>query len=373
MVVSKNRNAQLIIDKTAIFNNISNKIKRLKSGTEMFMVVKADAYGHGAVQVAAIAKAAGATGFCVALLDEAIELREAGFVEEPILVLGITDVELLPVIEKYDVTVTVSSLKWILDSKRLMPELNLHKPIKIFLALDTGMGRIGLRNLAEVQEFVGNVENDELINLQGVYTHFSTADSADNSYFEGQVQQFKKLMQGFKTKPRYVSVANSATSLWHDYTGSNVIRYGISAYGLNPSGEALESPFKLEPALSFTSELVYVKKVTAESSIGYGATYQANEAEWIGTVPVGYADGVSRKMQGFEVLVNGIRCPIVGRVCMDQFMIRLPQEFAVGTQVTIVGKDHDQVITLQDLANQCGTIHYEIACGFSNRLPRVYR
>ncbi|WP_429970526.1 alanine racemase [Fructilactobacillus sp. Tb1] len=374
MVVGRNRNAQLVIDKSAIYDNISAEINRLDDKTEMFMVVKANAYNHGAVQVAQIAKAAGATGFCVAILDEAIQLREAGFVDEPILVLGITDVEDLPLISKYNIDVTVSSVEWVKQANQVFEDLKLKNKIKMFLALDTGMGRVGLQTTNEVDEFlefINSKENNLL--LDGVFTHFSTADGKNTDYFNFQYQNFEKLMKCFKTKPRYVSVANSATSLWHKMTGSNMIRFGVAAYGLNPSGTVLASPIALKPAMSLTTELVYTKQVQPGRSIGYGATYTVADDQWIGTVPVGYADGVRRSMQGFKVLVDGHLCPIVGRVCMDQFMVKLPYKMNPGTEVVIFGKQAGKEITLQQVADQCGTIHYEIACGFTERLPRVYK
>ncbi|ANZ57331.1 alanine racemase [Fructilactobacillus lindneri] len=373
MVVGRNRDAQLIIDEDAIYANIHSEKQRLADDSEMFMVVKANAYGHGAVQVAQIAKEAGATGFCVAILDEAIQLREAGFVSEPILVLGLTDLSDLPLIYKYDVSVTVSSADWIKQAAELGRQMHFTHKIKTFLALDTGMGRIGLQTPAEVTDYLQSlhvVKNQ--IEFQGVYTHFATADEVDDKYFDFQLQNFKDLMAAIPNKPRYVSVANSATSLWHHVTGANMIRYGVAGYGLNPSGTAIEAPFTLQPALSFTSELIYVKKVASGRSIGYGATYNVDKPQWVGTIPVGYADGVCRRMKGFKVLIDGNYCPIIGRVCMDQVMVRLPYEMKLGTKVTFVGTQAGKTITLQDVAEYCGTINYEIACGFSDRLPRVY-
>ncbi|WP_395317854.1 alanine racemase [Fructilactobacillus frigidiflavus] len=374
MVVGRNRNAQLVINEDAIYTNIRAERQRLDQQTEMFMVVKANAYGHGAVQVARIAKQAGATGFCVAILDEAIQLREAGFVDEPIMVLGITDVEDLPLIAKYKVDVTVSSVAWLKQANQVFTDLHLKNKIKLFLALDTGMGRIGLQTPAEVNQFLAFLKtNANHLTLDGVFTHFATADEQKQDYFDFQYQNFKTLMKCFKTQPRYVSVANSATSLWHQITGANMIRFGVAAYGLNPSGNELTAPIELQPAMSLTTELVYVKKVNPGRAIGYGATYTVDQPQWIGTVPVGYADGVRRAMQGFQVLVDGQLCPIVGRVCMDQFMVRLPYEMKPGTEVVIFGKQGKHTITLQQVAEQCDTIHYEIACGFTERLPRVYQ
>ncbi|USS84881.1 alanine racemase [Fructilactobacillus myrtifloralis] len=373
MVIGKNRNGQILINETAIRHNVQQAVDRLPRGTELFAVVKADGYGHGAVVAARLAKQAGATGFCVAILDEAIQLREAGFVTEPILVLGLTDVAQLALIAKYQITVTVADVAWLHDAQRVKQALGLTTPIKFFLALDSGMGRIGLQTPAEVDTFVRDYATlHPDFEWQGVYTHFATADSPDQEYFDFQVANFRELLAQFPHRPRYVSVANSATDLWHSIPEANLVRYGVAMYGLNPAGTALTPPFPLVPALSLTSELVYVKQVQSGRSIGYGATYQVDTPQWIGTVPMGYADGLRRDLQGFFVLINGQRCPIVGRVCMDQLMVKLPKHLPVGTKVTIIGSDQEQTISLQEMAEYCHTIHYELACGFSTRVPRLY-
>ncbi|MCF6515869.1 alanine racemase [Lactobacillus sp. S2-2] len=373
MTIAINRKSQLIINENAVYHNINQERKLLDKDSELFMVVKANAYGHGAVKIAEIAKRAGATGFCVAVLDEAIELRKAGFIE-PILVLGLTDVNLINLIQKYDISVTVSSIDWIKEANQLIKENNFKNKIKIHLALDTGMGRIGLQSAEEVKKFIGQFEKmNKLIDLEGVFTHFSTADSDDSSYFEYQRDHFFEMMNEIPNRPKYVHVANSATSLWHDLTGSNMIRFGIAGYGYNPSGNLIEPPFELKPAMSLISELVYVKKVPEGKSIGYGATYTTKNEEWIGTVPIGYADGIRRELKGFNVLVDGHYCEIVGRICMDQLMIRLPYDIIKGTTVTFIGENQGKSILMQDVADYCQTITHAIVCGFSERLPRIYQ
>lgn len=373
MTIAINRKSQLIINENAIYHNINQEKKLLSKDSELFMVVKANAYGHGAVKIAEIAKKAGATGFCVAVLDEAIELRKAGFLE-PILVLGITDVSLINLVEKYDISVTVSSTNWLKEASQLIKENNFKNKIKIHLALDTGMGRIGLQSAEEVREFVNQFkEASSLIELEGVFTHFATADSNNNAYYEYQKKNFFDMINEIPVKPKYVHVANSATSLWHNLTGSNMIRYGIAGYGYNPSGHLMKPPFELKPAIKLISELIYVKKVSKEKSVGYGATYTTKDEEWIGTVPIGYADGIRRDLKGFHVLVDGNYCEIVGRICMDQLMIRLPYDIIEGTTVTFIGENQGKSILMQDVADYCKTITHEIVCGFSERLPRIYQ
>ncbi|UQS85003.1 alanine racemase [Apilactobacillus apisilvae] len=369
MVVATHRNAKLIIDRNALYKNILSEKQHLNKDDALFMVVKANGYGHGAIEVAKTAVKAGANGFCVAMLDEALELRHAGF-KQPILILGISRVEDVQLIAKENISVTVSSLEWLKDAQNLLRSTD--NTLKVHLGLDTGMGRIGFQNPDDLKAAIDYINNCKNLFFEGVFTHFATADEKDKTYFNFQLKKFKEFMTVVKVKPRYVHVSNSATSLWHSECNGNMVRYGVAGYGLNPSGGAVKLPYELYPALSLTSEIVNCKLVKSGNSIGYGATYTTNDNEWIGTVPVGYADGVIRKMQGFNLLVNGYKCPIVGRVCMDQLMIKLPTQMKTGTKVTIVGKSGDHKTTLQDIATYCDTIHYEVACLFTNRLKRVY-
>lgn len=372
LVPALHRNASLIIDKSAIFDNILNAKKRLKPKDDLFVVVKANGYGHGAIEIAKIARKAGATGFCVALLDEALQLRHSG-VQEPILVLGITDPAYSSIAAQENISLTVGSIDWLnqaTDELKQNPSL---PPLKIHLALDTGMGRIGFQKKEEVKSAAKKINIASALTLEGLFTHFATADSKDFTQFEHQYALFRDLISVVNPKPRYVHAANSATGLWHQIEHVNMMRQGISAYGLNPSGATIpQTPYKLEPALSLKSELVHIKQVDRGTTIGYGATYRATDKEWIGTVPIGYADGIPRKLQGFSILIDGIRCPIVGRICMDQFMVKLPEKFKYGTPVTIIGVSGNQTITVDDLAAYVGTINYEIICGLSDRLKRIY-
>ncbi|GAA6113513.1 alanine racemase [Apilactobacillus apinorum] len=369
MVVGNHRNAQLLISESAVQHNINQERKRLKDSDNLFVVVKANGYGHGAVNIAKIAENAGADGFCVAILDEALELREAG-IEKPVLVLGLTDVQYVSIMAKNNISLTISSLEWLKEADELLAHKDLPK-LNVHVGLDTGMGRIGFQTKDELSEVMDYLKTSPNLCFEGIYTHFSKADSKDEEYFNLQVERFNDLISVIDTLPKYVHVSNSATSLWHASCNGNMIRFGVATYGLNPSGGELTEPFYLKPAMSLTSEIVYCKKIEAGRAVGYGATYVAPAAEWIGTVPVGYADGIVRKLQGFKLLVNGKFCPIVGRICMDQLMIRLDEPVPVGTKVTIVGQDGEENISLQDIATYCDTIHYEVACLFTNRLPRI--
>ncbi|KRN97926.1 alanine racemase [Companilactobacillus kimchiensis] len=369
MLPSIHRPAYVEVDLTKLKKNLQNELNAVPEGTKVFAVVKANAYGHGLVKVAKSEIEFGAAGLCVATLDEGLEIRNSG-VQAPILVLGIVPVEYAKVAARANISLTVGSLDWL----KLAVQLRTTN-LKVHLGIDSGMGRIGFQKKADLIEACNflNEHKDAFI-PEGLFTHFATADNPDENYFEKQVQRFKEMKSDLPTKFTYVHCANSATALWHQDLAINMVRYGIALYGLNPSQTDITNlPYKLEPALSLYSELVFVKQVKAGESIGYGATYTSEKDEWIGTVPIGYADGWLRRMQGCDVLVNGQRCQSVGRVCMDQFMIRLPEELPVGTKVTLIGKDGADEITATDAAKYAGTINYEILCCLNERLPRVYK
>ena len=332
MVTGYHRPTKIWIDTQKIANNVANEVARLPQGRELFAVVKADGYGHGAVQTALSAKTGGATGFCVALLDEAVELREAG-ITDPILILGTVAPMYIEWLLKYDLSVTAATQEWLEEAAERLSGFPEGK-LKIHIKSDTGMGRLGFTSTAQVLEAVALVRTNPQMEWEGLFTHYSTADEVDAAYFEQQQARFKELIARLPEIPKYIHSENSAAALWHPDSPGNMVRFGIAMYGLNPSGETLAAGYRLQPALSLESALIQVKEVDAGAGIGYGKTYTASEKEWVGTVPLGYADGWLRHMQGFRVLVNGQWCEIIGRVCMDQCMIRLPGPVPEGTKVT---------------------------------------
>lgn len=369
MTVSYHRPTKAIIDLEAIRQNIKQEINWSKK--EVFAVVKANGYGHGLVPVAIAAADAGVSGFCVATLDEGIELRQSGLMQ-PIIVLSVIPVQDVLLAIKYDISITVTTLKWLEKAQQVLSEESFSSSLKIHIKLDTGMGRIGFLTSSDVLEAIDFIEQSPNFNWEGIFTHYATADQIDGSYWEKQHTCFEKMLSKLPYLPTYVHDSNSATSLWHHSQG-NMVRLGIAMYGLNPSGRAMEEVYPLKPALSLESELIQVKCLAQGAGIGYGKTYETTEEQWIGTVPIGYADGYPRKLQGYYVLIQGQRCEIVGRICMDQLMVRLPHEFPEGSKVTLIGQDGDEQITLQDIADQLETIHYEVACLLSARIPREYK
>ncbi|RMC59786.1 alanine racemase [Lactobacillus sp. ESL0259] len=373
MVPGIHRPAAVCVDLAAIRQNIQEEIKHLAPGQKLFAVVKANAYGHGAVRVAQEAVKAGASGFCVAILDEALELRQAGIVQ-PILVLGVTPAKYASLAAVNGVSLTVPDLKWLrkAESNLIQDKLQL----KVHLAIDSGMGRIGF---SEDDEFIA--ANDFLLNnsnfdVEGLFTHFASADSSDDSYFQGQVTRFNHFKKLLKIKPKWIHVDNTAASVFDKKVHSDLVRFGIGIYGLNPSSNPaspdLKTAIKLKPAMSFVSELVQVHTIHKGQGVGYGSTYIADEDQIIGTVPVGYADGFIRKFQGFKIKVGSEYCPIVGRICMDQLMVQLPYEMAVGTKVVLISNDPVAPNSLKKAADYVDSIHYEVACLLDDRLPRKY-
>ncbi|MCD3437176.1 alanine racemase [Streptococcus equi subsp. zooepidemicus] len=366
MISSLHRPTVARVDLEAIRANIDNIHQHIPKKVKTYAVVKANAYGHGAVAVSKAVEDQ-VDGYCVSNLDEALELRQAG-IDKEILILGVILASELQLAIKHQLTITVASLEWLeLAKKESVDFSQLHVHVKV----DSGMGRIGVRSLAEANQLI-SILSDMGVQLDGIFTHFATADESDHTMFDKQLTFFKQLVAQLDKKPALVHASNSATSLWHSETIFNAIRLGIVIYGLNPSGNSLSLPCSLKEALSLESRLVHVKQIQAGDSVGYGASYVAAEPEYVGTLPIGYADGWTRNMQGFKVLVEGEFCDIIGRVSMDQLTIRLPKAYPIGTKVTLIGQQGKQVITATDVADYRGTINYEVLCLLSDRIPREY-
>ncbi|MCA0972794.1 alanine racemase [Halobacillus litoralis] len=359
------------VELSAIDHNIRALQERLQNDTGIYAVVKANAYGHGDVHVARQALQSGVKGLAVSLLDEALRLREAG-IEAPILVMGWTRPEDASIAAANNISVTVFQEQWVQQvSSHTLPG-----PLKLHMKWDTGMGRIGIRTTEEMQSLLRFIKDDERFILEAVFTHFATADEEDLQFQYEQERRFEQLFSDFeRIWPGNVEIhtGNSAASMRFPERMKHVVRYGISMYGLYPSPAVKEEqPVSLKPALSLKSQLIHVKKLQPGESVSYGATYQTSGEEWIGTVPLGYADGWIRKLQGMDVLVDGKRHPIVGRICMDQFMIRLDQEYPIGTKVTLIGKQGEEEVTADEVADYLDTINYEIPCMISSRVPRMF-
>lgn len=366
------RDTWVEVDLNCIYENVQNTKRHLPDGVDIIAVVKANGYGHGAYEVAQTALQAGATSFAVALLDEALELRQKG-IEAPILVLGWTRPDDVQIAAEHHITLTVFQLDWL---KSALGFLDSNQTVNFHLKVDTGMGRIGITESYEADQIIDFILENPQFKMTGVFTHFATADELDLTYFQKQYNRFLTSLEWLKDRNiqvKTVHCANSATALRFPDKAFNAVRLGITLYGLTPSQDIKDQlPFPLKEAFSLKSKLVHVKNMVAGERVSYGGTYEITENEWIGTVPIGYADGWIRKLKSSDVLVNGERCPIVGRICMDQLMVSLPDQVPVGAEVTLIGRQNNEEIAIDEIAKILDTINYEIPCMISSRVPRTY-
>ncbi len=380
MGVEEIRQTWVEIDLDALAYNIDSIKEKAGKDRAIIGVVKADAYGHGAVQTAQVLEEHGVDIFAVATVKEAMELRDAGF-DEKILILGITpkscdeivvNEKLIPVIGSYNDALALSQKAQELD-----------KDVSVMLALDTGMGRIGfvLRNMEDIiaaEDEISEIFGLDRLNVEGVISHFSKADEADRSYTESQLEIFnqfyEKLSSDGYSLP-FLTIANSAAIMEYPKAYFDGVRPGIILYGCYPSDEVHKENLDIRPVMSVRANIVYVKNLPKGSAVSYGGVFTADRDMRVATVGIGYADGYPRSISGkAEMLVDGHRVPVIGRICMDQCMIDvtdLPQ-VCRGTQVTIMGKSGDDEISADELAEKAGTINYEILCDFGLRLDKRY-
>lgn len=363
------RPTKAIIDLQAIRKNIENLRNHLQQHVEVIAVVKANAYGHGDLAVARAALEAGASVLAVATPDEAVHLRKH-FPTIAILVLGASPINFVSYASEHRIMLTVFSTEWVEQAA----EQSITNSLLLHIKIDSGMGRIGITTHQQLLDLYTIIQRTAGFEVDGVFTHFATADEQATAYFDEQVIKFKKLLGALPEKPRLVHASNTATALIKEKELQfDAVRYGISMYGLAPSSYVADHlPFSLEQAFTLETELVHVKKLKAGESVGYGATYTATEDCYIGTLPIGYADGMIRKLGGQTVLVNGERCPIVGRICMDQCMILLPAAYNTGKKVILLGAQGQDFISIDEWAERCETINYEVPCIITSRVPRVY-
>ncbi|MDV6378515.1 alanine racemase [Sporosarcina sp. GW1-11] len=363
------RPTRAIIDTEAIKHNAERVISYLPQRTKLIAVVKSDGYGHGAVRSALAALQAGAGMLAVATPDEAMTIRKQ-IQNVDILVLGTSPSSFVKVAAEQGIVLTVTSDAWVQQVNKQPPNV---KRCRVHVKIDSGMGRIGVRTETELAKLVEYINQSNHLSIDGAFTHFSRADEKDAEPTRRQFQHFMQLVSCFPEKPRIIHASNSAGTLVFPECALDAVRYGISLYGIAPSKVVEEKlPFPLRRAMTIETELTYVKKLPAGQPLGYGGRYESTEAEWVGTLPIGYADGLKRGLTGQEVLIGGKRVPIIGTICMDQCMIKLPYEFPEGEKVVLIGKQGDEEITVEEWANRLDTIPYEIAVTFSTRIPRVY-
>ena len=363
------------IDLDAVAYNIKNIRKKVKKETMIMGVVKADAYGHGAVEVSKVLLYNGADWLGVAMIDEAVQLRKNNIMV-PILILGYTPEAEIEDVVRYDIIQTVFSYemaKMVSDAA-----VKLAKTAKIHIKVDTGMGRIGFIPEENIGDEVLKISKLPNIEINGIFTHFSTSDEKDKTFTKLQYDRFKYAIDEIEKKGIKLAVkhcANSAAIMDFDDLGFNMVRAGIILYGMYPSDEVIKENLSLKPVMSIKTHISYVKKVGKNIPVSYGRTYYTDKESVIATVPVGYADGYIRKMQnGGRVIVKGHYANIVGRVCMDQFMIDITDvpDVSSGDEVILMGSDGKLSITAEEIANVLDTINYEVVCMIGKRVPREY-
>ena len=365
------------IDLDAILHNLEQMQAHIDADTKIMAVIKADAYGHGSVPIAwEMEELSYVHGYGVASVEEAMQLRNAN-IRKPILVLGYTFPYSYETLINQEITPAVFRRDVLQQLNEIAGRMNVKAPIHI--KVDTGMTRIGIRPDEEGEAFVKEALACENLIVEGIFTHFSKADESDKTFANGQLTKFRAFVEkcerdnAFKFK--YVHCSNSAGILDMPDANLDLVRAGIILYGMWPSSEVNKDVLKLEPVLSLKSHIVYVKDVEAGVPVSYNGTYITESTTRIATIPVGYADGYPRNLSNTgTVIICGKRAPIIGRVCMDQFMVDVTHipECKEGDEVTLIGRDGDECITIEELGDISGRFNYEFACEIGKRTPRVF-
>ncbi|NLW21722.1 MAG: alanine racemase [Tissierellia bacterium] len=365
--------AEINLDNLA--HNIRQVRKNTKEGVLVTAVVKANAYGHGAVRAAKTFLENGADRLAVATLSEAIELRK-GNIDVPILVLGYTPISQYPQVLEFDIIQTIYNYK---DAQALsQAALELGKTGTIHIKVDSGMGRIGFLPLEESVEEIIKISKLPNIEIEGIYTHFAKADEKDKSYTRLQYERFSKVVDQLEERGLSIPikhVSNSAAIIDLPEYNLNMVRAGIMIYGFYPSDEVLKDKIDLKPAMTLKAKISNVKRVPKGTGISYGQIYVTERESKIATIPIGYADGFTRLLSTkAEAFIKGKRVPVVGRICMDQCMLDVTEvpDVKVGDEVVLFGYGEEGYPHADELAQKLGTINYEIVCMVGRRVPRVY-
>lgn len=335
-----------------------NYVKNINNSITIIPVVKANAYGHGSLKVVEYLRSNGVDFFAVSLLEEAIEIREK-FTDISILIMGVLDYDGFVVCSELNLIPTISNHDQILDVLKINQKLNVH------IKIDTGMNRLGFKDVIKFKNELDLLKQNKNIIVEGVYTHFSTADSDDN-YYNGQLLKFNSFMDLYGNEFKYSHVSNSSSSIKYekniDYTTH--ARLGISLYGLTLD----EYNINLKNTYKLITQISEIKHIIPGEKVGYGATYTAKNNELIGVLPIGYADGFIRGNQNGYVEINNKRYQIVGRICMDQMFIKIDDTITKEDKVILFGG----LISIDEVANRLNTINYEIICQITSRVPKVY-
>ena len=361
------------IDLSALRHNLLAIKKRVGKQTKIMGIVKADAYGHGDYEVSRVLLNNGVEMLGIAIIEEGISLRGKG-IESPLLILGGIFEEQIDDVIQYNLTPTVYDLK-LADalSKRAN---HFKKVVKVHVYVDTGMGSIGVRYDKAV-EFAKALQDMKNLIIDGIYTHCSCSDDKESEFTNLQIKRFKDLVVAMDTVKSPIPLrhmANSGAILYYPAAYFNMVRPGLSLYGLYPSEEAPKT-IDIKPIMSFKTRVIHIRKMEPGDAVSYGRTCKITKPTRVATLPLGYDDGYNRLLsnQG-KVIIKGIKVPIIGRVCMDQCFVDVTnlKDVAVGDEVVLYGSQGKEMVSIESIAEQLGTIPYEVTCSISKRVPRIY-
>lgn len=374
--MKKFERVKAVVSLDAIAHNFEEMKKNIADGTKIVAVIKADGYGHGAEAIARLIEGYEYIwGFAAATAEEAIQLKDAG-VKKPVLILGLVFEEYFQELIQKEVRMTVCDYDM---AKALSEEaVRQGRQVHIHIGLDTGMSRIGFADKPESVEEIKRIAALSNIEIEGMFTHFARADETDKSPAEDQLKRylaFVELLEKAGVQIPLKHCSNSAGIIRMPEANLNMVRAGITIYGIYPSAEVERDIVKLIPAMELKSHVAFVKDLPAGTAISYGGTFASETDLRVATIPVGYADGYPRTLSNKGwVLIHGQKAPILGRICMDQFMVDVTHIADVkhGDEVTLIGKDGDECIHIDELGDLSGRFSYEFACDISKRVPRVY-
>ena len=374
--MKKFERVKAVVSLDAIAHNFEEMKKNIADGTKIVAVIKADGYGHGAEAIARLIEGYEYIwGFAAATAEEAIQLKDAG-VKKPVLILGLVFEEYFQELIQKEVRMTVCDYDM---AKALSEEaVRQGRQVHIHIGLDTGMSRIGFADKPESVEEIKRIAALSNIEIEGMFTHFARADETDKSPAEDQLKRylaFVELLEKAGVQIPLKHCSNSAGIIRMPEANLNMVRAGITIYGIYPSAEVERDIVKLLPAMELKSHVAFVKDLPAGTAISYGGTFASETDLRVATIPVGYADGYPRTLSNKGwVLIHGQKAPILGRICMDQFMVDVTHIADVkhGDEVTLIGRDGDECIHIDELGDLSGRFSYEFACDISKRVPRVY-
>lgn len=375
-MMEKCNRVKAVISLDAVEHNFHEMRKNIAQDTKMIAVVKANAYGHGAVQIAHLIQNYDYIwGFATATAEEALALRKAG-VMKPILILGIVFDEYYPELVRNHIRPAVCEYE---EARKLSAEaVSQGETVHIHIALDTGMTRIGFADIPESVEEIRKIAALPNLEIEGMFTHFARADEYDRSPAMVQLERYREFSgrvaeAGVEIPLHHCS--NSAGIIRVPEANLSIVRAGITIYGIYPSAQVETDIVRLAPVMELKSHVTYVKDVEPGTAISYGGTFAADRKLRVATVPVGYADGYPRQLSNKGwVLIHGQKAPILGRICMDQFMVDVTDipDVCKGDEVTLIGRDGDEFISMDEMGELSGRFSYEFACDISTRVPRIY-